>query len=164
MTLKRNIRGLAPLAVRTSDRGSESQLLTICALNDLTKRFPRHFWSRHFEFRLSTRYFPLVLSLGISCSGTCVTTTSLPPSFLWLGFSQVRSTVHAFPSLLSLPRAEALILGPHANPPGPFKVGLWREVSLRETFPEGVPYRAPLKRNIPGLAPLAVRTSDRGSD
>jgi len=27
-----------------------------------------------------------------SCSGTCVTTTSLPPSFLWLGFSQVRST------------------------------------------------------------------------
>jgi len=68
-------------------------------------------------------------------------------------FSQVRSTCFPKPPEPSPPWA--LILGPHANPPGPFKVSLWREVSLRETFPEGVPYRAPLKRNIPDLAPLA---------
>jgi len=36
--VKRNIPGLAPLAVRTSYRGSDqSQLIAICALTDLTK-------------------------------------------------------------------------------------------------------------------------------
>ena len=78
---------------------------SIRALTDLTKEaLPSSFlfWSRHFMFSvwsLGTFHWDCPLGLGrFSCSGTDVTTTSLPPLFLVIwGLSQVRSTCFSKP-------------------------------------------------------------------
>jgi len=78
--VKRNTRS-APLAVRTSDRGSDqSQLLAICALIDFTKEaLPSSFLIEAFwvsAFTSGTFIWCSSLWLSrIPCSGTCVTTT-----------------------------------------------------------------------------------------
>ena len=81
LPLKRNTRS-APLAVRTSDRGSDqSQLLAICAFIDLTKKpLPSSFLIEAFWLSTFTSgTFIWCSSLWLSripCSGTCVTTTN----------------------------------------------------------------------------------------
>ena len=75
--------GLAPLAVRTSSRGSDqSQLIAICALTDLTKEaLPSSFLIEAFWVSTFTSgTFVWCSSLWLSripCSGICVTTTLL---------------------------------------------------------------------------------------
>jgi len=80
LQLKRNTRS-APLAVRTSYRGSDqSQLIAICALTDLTKEalpssfLIEAFWVSTFTSGIFIWCSSLWLS-RIPCSGTCVTTT-----------------------------------------------------------------------------------------
>ena len=80
LALKRNTRS-APLAVRTSSRGSDqSQLIAICALTDLIKEaLPSSFLIEAFwvsTFTSGTFIWCSSLWLSrIPCSGTCVTTT-----------------------------------------------------------------------------------------